>query len=86
MWKDTLVACSTDHPPSRIEPPIVRLCTITSDLTHLNKATHFTRRWRRCRPYYTAKYDIVLGVRDSHLTFMLECQGQRFGVASVDFD
>ena len=86
-WKDSLVSCDLDIAPTRMQDPaIYRLCTITSDLRNLKKKVAFDRRWRRLRPYYSAKYDIFLGSRDSNLDFFLEHKGQRYGIAKVEFE
>ncbi|KAL8831907.1 MAG: hypothetical protein Q9170_005100 [Blastenia crenularia] len=84
-WKDSLVSCTSDPPPSRLEPPVIKLCSITTDLTHLSKK-HFARRWRRFQRYYTAHYTLCLGLRDNNLTFSLEFQGRQYSAASVEFD
>lgn len=85
VWKDTLVCCTSDAPPSRLEAPVTKLCTITSNLTHLQKKA-FTRRWKNFRSYYTAQYTLCIGVQNSNLAFTLEFQGQQYGSASVEFD
>lgn len=87
MWKDTLVSCMADNPPTRLEAPVTRLCTITSDLTHLKKRAFANRRrWRLFERYYTARYTLCLGVHNNNLTFMLEFDGRQYGLANVDFD
>ncbi|KAL8643779.1 MAG: hypothetical protein Q9226_008127 [Calogaya cf. arnoldii] len=85
MWTDTLVSCISNEPPTRLEAPVTRLCTITSDLTHLRKRA-FARRWRIFQKYYTARYTLCLGVHDNNLTFKFEFEGQQYGLANVDFD
>ncbi|KAL8947831.1 MAG: hypothetical protein Q9222_005928 [Ikaeria aurantiellina] len=84
-WEDSLVSCSADTPPSRFEPPVVKLCTITSDLTHVQKK-RFTRHWRGLRPYKTAHYILCLGVQDNNLAFKLEFRGHQYGLANIEFD
>ncbi|KAL8757027.1 MAG: hypothetical protein Q9184_004318 [Pyrenodesmia sp. 2 TL-2023] len=84
-WTDNLVSCASEVPPSRLEAPAVKLCTITSDLSHLKKKS-FDRHWRKFQPYYTARYTLCLGLQDDNLTFRLEYEGQQYGVAYVDFD
>jgi hypothetical protein len=61
-------------------------CVITSDLTALNKRDNFQRRWRRFRRYYTANYDLVMGVKNNNLTISLEHRGRKYGVADVQFE
>ncbi|KAL8817394.1 MAG: hypothetical protein Q9223_003761 [Gallowayella weberi] len=85
IWKDNLVCCTSEVPPSRLEEPVAKLCTITSDLTHLNK-NKFGRHWRGFRSYYTAHYTLCLGVQDNNLTFKLEFRGQQYGFANIEFD
>ena len=75
----------SDVPPTRLEAPVTRLCTITSDLTHLRKRA-FARRWRIFQKYYTARYTLCLGVHNNNLTFKLEFEGQQYGLANIDFD
>ena len=74
-----------------MQPPVQKLCAITSDLTHLNKKSGagagFKRKWRGLKPYYVAEYDIEMGVRNgAQLVFGLKYRDQRFGVASVEFE
>ncbi|MCJ1376934.1 hypothetical protein MMC17_000024 [Xylographa soralifera] len=89
LWTDRLVSSTLDVQPTRWSPqdPFVKKhCTITSDLTQLNKKDNFERRWRRFRRYYTAEYDLVMGVKNNNLTILLEHKGQKFGVANVEFE
>ena len=65
---------------------VQRHCFITSDLTHLKKSAHFQRRRRWFRRYYTANYDLVMGVKNNNLTISLEHGGLRYGVAKVEFE
>lgn len=69
-----------------MQPPVQKLCAITSDLTHIKKGAGFKRKWRGLKPYYVAEYDIEMGVRNAQLTFTLKYREQRFGVASVEFE
>ncbi|CAF9934329.1 MAG: hypothetical protein HETSPECPRED_009185 [Heterodermia speciosa] len=87
-WRDTLVCCDSDPPPPRMQPPVQKLCAITSDLTHIKKSgAGFKRKWRGLKPYYVAEYDIEMGVRNgAQLVFGLKYREQRFGVASVEFE
>ncbi|KAL8732513.1 MAG: hypothetical protein Q9166_002727 [cf. Caloplaca sp. 2 TL-2023] len=85
LWKDNLVCCTSEVPPTRLEVPVTKLCSITSDLTHLKK-NRFGRHWRGFRSYYTAHYTLCLGVQNNNLTFKLEFRGQQYGFAKVDFD
>ena len=84
-WDDILVTCSLDIPPTRRDESVMRLCSVTSDLTQLKRKA-FQRNWSRMRPYYTAHYAIVLGVQNTKLNFSVEFKGQRYGVATVTFD
>ncbi|KAI4224250.1 MAG: hypothetical protein LQ349_007270 [Xanthoria aureola] len=82
----TLVSCMADNPPTRLEAPVTRLCTISSDLTHLKKRAFNRRRWRLFERYYTARYTLCLGVHNNNLTFMLEFDGRQYGLANVELD
>ena len=84
-WKDTLVYCISDVPPTRLEATVTKLCTITSDLTHLKKKAFASHR-RIFKRYYTAHYMLCLGVHNKNLTFKLDFEGRHYGVANVDFD
>lgn len=63
-----------------------RHCIITSDLTRLKKSQNFERRWRKFRRYYTADYELVMGVGNNNLTIALEHRGKKYGVADVQFE
>ena len=84
-WVDVLVSSTDDVPPVRWEHSVEKHCTITSDLTSLKKS-YFDRRWRKWRKYYVANYDLVMGVRNDFLSIWLEYNGQKYGVASVEFE
>ena len=86
VWKDELVSCSLDVPPTREDQSITKLCTVVSDLTYLKKRSSFKRNWSRFKPYYLAYYDIVFHVENNNLRFTLEYNGQNYGVASVEFE
>jgi hypothetical protein len=85
-WTDSLVSSTAEVPPSRWDPSVHKHCTITSDLTRLNKSSNFETRWRKLRRYYTANYDLVLGLKNNNLTIALEHRGKRYGVADVQFE
>ncbi|KAL9629086.1 MAG: hypothetical protein Q9204_005479 [Flavoplaca sp. TL-2023a] len=72
-------------PPTRLEAPVTKLCTITSDLTHLKKKA-FASHWRIFQRYHTANYMLCLAVHNNNLTFKLEFEGRQYGVANIDFD
>ena len=85
IWKDSVVSCEADNPPTRLEAPVHKLCIVISDLTHLHLKKNFRRRWKLFRPYYTAAYVIILRVKNNNLTFELEYRDQIYGVADVEF-
>ena len=85
-WDDVLITCSLDIPPTRRDDSVTRLCSVTSDLTHLKKRKDFPRKWSRLRPYYCTHYAIALGIESSKLNFVVEFKGQKYGVASVTFE
>ncbi|KAI9821960.1 MAG: hypothetical protein M1827_002542 [Pycnora praestabilis] len=63
-------------------------CTIQSDLTHLKKEKkkHFKRRWKNWSRYYTANYQLDMGLERGSLAFKLVMGGRTYGVGSVEFD
>ena len=77
---------SQDVPPTRWDESVVKHCTITSDLSSLDKKSAFDRRWRKWHRYYTANYELVMGVRNNNLTIHLEYRGRQYGAAKVEFD
>jgi hypothetical protein len=85
-WVDVLVSSADDIPPPRWDPSVHKHCAITSDLTHLDKKNTFDGGWRKWRRFYTANYELCMGVKNNNLTMALEYKGQRYGVAKVEFD
>ena len=84
-WKDCLVSSTKEVAPQRWEDGVVKHCTINSDLTGLSKK-NFQKRWRKLQPYYTAKYDLVMNVKNSNLTMSLEFKETRYGIGDVEFE
>lgn len=85
LWNDHLVCCASDVPPTRMQNPVTKLCTITSDLTSLGKSS-FSRKWKSLKPCYKAEYNICFGLQNGNLTFSLEYRGRYYGVARVVFE
>ena len=86
-WVDHLVSSTADVPPPRWDLSVFKHCTITSDLTHLPRSDFDSQRrtWHSNR-YFSARYELVMGVRGGVLSVALEYRGHRYGVGNVDFD
>jgi hypothetical protein len=84
-WESILVSSEADSPPQRKDSTVVNHCTVTSDLSHVSKAM-FKRRWRNCRRFYTAEYQLLMSLKGNNIKFELSFSGQTFGVKDVTFD
>ncbi|KAI9759750.1 MAG: hypothetical protein M4579_002135 [Chaenotheca gracillima] len=84
-WRDCLVSSALDIPPMQWNDAVSKHCTIQSDLTQLDKG-RFKHKWKNWKRYYTADYELVMGLRNNNLSFELKFRSQTYGVASVEFD
>lgn len=53
-WRDSMVVCDLDEPPSRISPSVSLLCVIEADLSSIKKSS-YEQKWVHWRRVYTAR-------------------------------
>ncbi|KAF3911773.1 hypothetical protein AA313_de0206591 [Arthrobotrys entomopaga] len=77
VWKDCIVMCALDNPPTRITKDVKPACCLISDMTGLptemfekHKSTE-KKSWGRRKVFYNCTFDIVMKIGLTDIEFQL---------------
>lgn len=83
--KSTLVASNSSREEAENDarhPNVLEVCHINNDLSALRKHFKLCTNSLGGR-YYRVEYDLVMHIHSAQLTFVLECEGEKYGNSST---
>jgi len=83
--KSTLVASNSSREEAESDarhPNVFEVCHINNDLSALRKHFKLCSNSSGGR-YYRVEYDLVMHIHSAQLTFLLECEGEKYGNSST---